>query len=156
MNKRIWKALPVNSVVDGIRAAVMHARVMHNLSVEQVAERSAMSHHDLYKYMGNGRMPAMLIPAFEHASGCHLLTDHLSLQAGRIVIPIPAGRTASAQDVNKLQALLTEAVGQILAFSDGRTKADDALAAIHAGMAGLAWHRVNIAKHAQPELEFTE
>ncbi len=66
------------------------------------------------------------------------------------------GRNATATDTNKLQEVLVEAVGQILKFAHGSTDADTALAAIHTGMTGLAWHKVNIEKHAQPEFEFGE
>ncbi|WP_432719876.1 hypothetical protein R0381_003622 [Jeongeupia wiesaeckerbachi] len=150
--KRSWNRFVAADSTSAIRGCLGYARDHRNLSVEGVADLAGFSHHDLYKYASNGRMPAILIPPFEHACGAHFLSDWLALKAGRLVISVPLGRSTSAKDINALQTVLNDAVGQILAFAAGNTDEHQALSAIHAAMAGLAWHRVNIEKHSQPEL----
>ncbi|MCX7208080.1 MAG: hypothetical protein NT086_19275 [Proteobacteria bacterium] len=149
---RNWNSFIPIDAASSIRGCLGKARDKNNKSVEGVADLMAATHHDLYKWQANGRMPAILIPAFEYACGASFLSEWLALKSGRLVINVPLGRNANAQDVNKLQSLLTDAVSQILKFADGQTDATTAVAAIHAGMAGLAWHKVNIEKHSQPEL----
>ncbi|WP_288843233.1 hypothetical protein [uncultured Deefgea sp.] len=150
--KRNWKAIQANSLIDALRLTKDYARECKNLSVERIADLMAVTHHDLYKWLGNGRMPSILIPAYELACGCHFVSQWLALSAGKLVIDMPRGRASTARDVHALQALLNQAVGQILAFADGQAEAETALGAIHSGMAGLAWHKSNIEKHNQPEL----
>ncbi|GAA5784676.1 hypothetical protein YWS52_09950 [Chitiniphilus shinanonensis] len=140
------------SLIEALRLAKDYARERHNLSVERIADLIGVSHHDLYKWLGNGRMPALLIPAYEMACRCHFVSSWLALSAGKLVIDIPRGRSVAARDINQLQRLTTEAITQILNFTEGTTTAENALAAIHTSMAGLAWHKTNIEKHAQPEL----
>lgn len=152
--KRNWKAIQPTSFVDAVRLCKDFAREHHNRSVERIADLMGVTHHDVYKWLANGRLPGNLIPAFEHHCGCHFISSWLTLSAGKLPVDIPSGRNASATDANKLQAVLVEAVSQILQFAEGSTDADTALAAIHTGMAGLAWHKVNIEKHAQPEFQF--
>lgn len=154
--KRNWKAIQPNSLIDALRLAKDFARERHNLSVERIADLMAVTHHDLYKWLANGRMPSILIPAYEMACGCHFVSQWLALSAGKLVIDMPRGRASTAKDIHALQATLNQAIGQILAFAEQKTDVDTALGAIHGGMAGLAWHKSNIEKHNQPELALGE
>ena len=69
---------------------------------------------------------------------------------------MPTGRTLRPTDNHELQSVLNTAVGAVLAFASGEVKADKAIAEIEAGMAALAWHRGNVARHEQPELSFDQ
>lgn len=153
---RSWNTLQPTSFIDALRIAKDRARDCKNLSVERIADRMGCTHHDLYKWLSNGRIPGLLIPAYELATGSHYCSSWLALSAGKLVVDIPRGKPSTAQDAHQLQQVLLEAVGQIMKFAAGQTEAEEALAAIHAGMAGLAWHRINISKHSQPELALGE
>ena len=52
-----------------------------------------------------------------------------------------------------LQETLTGAVGALLQFYQGKMSPEDVLASVTGGMEGLAFHRENIRKHGQPELD---
>ena len=76
-----------------------------------------------------------------------------AMSAGLLVIEIPTGRSADCRDVMALQETLNDAVGALLDFYSCKTPAGEVLARITAGMEGLAFHRENVRKHDQPELD---
>ncbi|MFA7269849.1 MAG: hypothetical protein WC073_10935 [Sterolibacterium sp.] len=152
--RRNWKSVQPTGLLHALRLCKDHARECKSLSVERIAELMAVSVDLLYKWLGNGRMPLNLLPAYEHICGINFASRWLSMSANQLVIPIPNGKAVTANDVSQLQALLNTAVGHILEFAAGKVEADAALAAIHAGMAGLAWHHEAVKKHAEPEFDF--
>lgn len=152
--RRNWKTVQPTGLLHAMRLCKDHAYERKRLSVERIADLMAVTADLLYKWMSNGRMPSVLIPAYEHICGINFVSRWLSMSANQMVIPIPTGKAVTANDVSQLQALLNTAVGHILEFAAGKAEADATLAAIHAGMAGLAWHHEAIKKHAEPELDF--
>ncbi len=154
MNRRYWKNLKPNSLRAAIEACVNFAREAHNLSVDRIADRMAMnSKFTLYKWMENGRMPAIEIPAFEHACGVNYVTRYLGHTAHLLVFDMPSGRGRS-EDVNALQAACAEAVTSILRFQSGQVEASKALGQIELAMSHLAFHHADVEKSHQPEFEF--
>lgn len=151
---RHWKRISPASLLEAFRLCKDYARETKNLSVERIAELMGVTADALYKWLATGRMPAILIPVYEHVCGIDFVSRHLALSAGKLVVSMPTGRTVKALDVQELQALLNDAVGAILAFADGNADAGRTLAAIEASMAGLAWHRATVAKHCQPDFDF--
>ena len=156
MSRRNWKRVTPNSLRDALRLCKDHALEKKSLSVERIADLMGITADLLYKWLSNGRMPAMLIPSYEHICGIDFVTRWLAASAGRLLISVPAGRKASATDMQALQEVLNTAVGQLLQFYAGKTEAPDTLAAIQQAMEGLAWHRGNVEKHLTPELDFQE
>ena len=156
MSRRNWKRVTPNSLRDALRLCKDHALEKKNLSVERIADLMGITADVLYKWLSNGRMPAQLIPSYEHICGIDFVTRWLTASAGRLLISVPTGRKASATDMQALQEVLNTAVGQLLQFYAGKTEAPDTLAAIQQAMEGLAWHRGNVEKHLTPELDFQE
>lgn len=156
MNKRDWKRVVPASLIEAFRLCKDYAHERKNLSVERISGLMGVTADALYKWLATGRMPANLIPAYEHICGIDFVSRHLALSAGKLVVSMPTGRQIEAADVQELQMVLNRAVGEILSFAQGATQAPEALAAIEAGMGGLAWHRANVLKHQQPELDLEE
>lgn len=157
MKGRNWKRAIPTSLRHALELCKDHARERHNLSVERIAERMGLPDHwAVYKWIQTGRIPANLIPAYEAVCGINFVTRWLAAAAGMLVIAPPTGRDATAADMQVLQELLNTAVGQLLQFYAGKAQAPEALASIQQAMEGLAWHRGNVEKHAQPELDFQE
>lgn len=130
------------------------AAFKRRLSIERVAELMNVQAHVLYKWLETERMPIACVPSWEHACGSNAVTTYLAHQAHRLVIDLPRGRATSAQDVQTLQVVLHEATGALMQFAAGRMSGEDTMARLTEGMEALAWHRANVAKQAQPELEF--
>lgn len=152
--KRNWKRVRPTSLLHSMELCTDFARETKNASVQRIAElMSEKTHHTIYKYLESGSMPLVKLRAFEHVCGANFVTRWLAASAGLLVIDIPTGRSADGNDVMALQETLTEAVGALLGFYSGKTPADEVLARITAGMEGLAFHRENVRKFDQPELD---
>ena len=157
MTRRSWKNAQPSSIRQDMEWSLEFAKERHNLSVERIAERMDQANHwALYKWLTEGRMPAVLIPAFEHACGISLVSRWLASTSGKLLIDIPSGRTCTAQDVNELQGVLNATTGALIAFYQGQLDADAAQAALQAGLTSLAWHRSNVQQHANPQLDLGE
>ncbi|UVK85206.1 MULTISPECIES: hypothetical protein [Pseudomonas] len=157
MSPRQWKRIQPSNLRDALKLCQQHAKERFNHSIERIAALMGLEDHwTLYKWIANGRMPAVLIPAYEQACGISLVTRWLASSGGKLLIDVPAGRTASAHDIQTLQTTLHDATGQLMAFYADDVEAAAALAAIQAGLEELAWHRGNVQQHAHPQLELGE
>lgn len=154
MIKRNWKRIRPHSLRHALELCKEHARERRNLSVERIAELMGLTDHwTLYKWFQTGRIPTNLIRPYETACGIDFVTRWLAASSGRLLIDIPSGRDTTAEDMQALQGVLNDTVGQLLQFYAGKAEVADTLAAIQQAMEGLAWHRGNVEKHLQPELE---
>lgn len=157
MSRRAWKKLVPDSLRAAIELTLEFARTERRLSVDRVADRMGLaSKWVLYKWLENGRLPATLIRTFEHACDCpHLyVTRYLAHSAHQLVIPMPTGRVPAGADIHALQAALTDAVGGLLDFAEGRRSAPETLGGLTSALEALAFQREQIARCSQPELEF--
>lgn len=153
MKRRSWKHFRANSLIAALRGCKDFALDRANLSVERIADRMGVTHDALYKWLATGRMPAVLIPAYEHACGCAFVSRWLAASAGHVVIDIPTGRIASDEELHALQSASHDAIGALMAFYKGAKDAEETLGAIAHALEQFAWHDTNVRKHAQPELE---
>ncbi|MAL00853.1 MAG: hypothetical protein CL536_01690 [Alcaligenaceae bacterium] len=151
---RNWKRVRPNSLLDAFRLAKDYARERRQLSVERIAELMATSPDSLYKWLGTGRMPAVMIPVYENVCGVHFVSGWLAASSGKIVIDMPAGKTPSTESVQELQERLHKAVGELMLFYKDDAAIEPTLAATQAGLEGLAWHHLNIQQQATPQLDF--
>lgn len=99
-------------------------------------------------------MPANRLSAWEHLTGSDAVVRYLAAAAHRVVIEIPCGRAIDAQDVHVLQATLNAAVGALIGFMRGEANREECLGLLGHALESLAWHRENVGRSAQPELEF--
>lgn len=153
MIRRNWKKLQPTSLREATEWCKDFA-LSKNKSIDRIAE--SMGLHDkwsLYKWIDNGRMPAVLIPAYEAACGIDYVTRWLASRDGKLLIDMPTGRSLTSGDVNELQSLVHTAVGALLEFYQHKKPAEQTLADITNALESLAWHRGNVEQHNQPQLD---
>lgn len=154
MTRRNWKRIQPTSLRHALELCKDHAREVHNLSVERIAERLVLpDYYVLYKWIQGGRMPAIYIPAYEAACGINFVTRWLASAGGVLLIPMPTGRTTTPQDVLALQELLNAAAGRLIQFHNQKAGTDETLADIRSAMEALGFHHANVKQHATPQLE---
>lgn len=154
MKRRNWKHIQPSSLRQALEWSLEYARDRQNLSVERVAERMAIeSHWTLYKWVQNGRIPALYILPFENVCGINLVSRWLVSASGKLLIDIPTGRALSTQDTHELQQVLLTATTAILNYYAGTADGDTALGSIQNAMESLAWHRGNVRQHTTPQFE---
>lgn len=153
MKKRNWKRAHPRTMCQAVEWSLEYASE-HRLNPERIGERMGLhSHWVIYKWASEGRMPAVLIPAFEHACGINLVSRWLAATGGKLLVDLPTGRNCTPDDMQELQAVLHHTTGALLAFYNGTADADATLGALQSGLEALAWHRGNVQQHAHPQLE---
>ena len=145
-----------NSLTHAMRLCKEHAQVKRHLSVERIADRMGVTHDSLYKWLATGRMPAILIPAFELACGCHYVSEWLAASADRLVVDMPTGRKAEGTELLDMNSSCAAALQLLTQFYAAPHAADPeaTLAALRLHLEQVAYHHHNVATYATPELEF--
>lgn len=156
MTRAPSKRLRANSLVHAMRLCKEYAQVKRHLSVERIADRMGTTHDSLYKWLATGRMPAILIPAFELACGCHYVSEWLAASADRLVVDMPTGRKAEGSELLDMNSSCAAALQLLTAFYAAPQAADPeaTLAALRLHLEQVAYHHHNVAAYATPELEF--
>ena len=152
-----WKRLRPTSLRHALEACKEHAREVHNLSVERIAERMALADHwVLYKWIESGRMPAVCIPAYQQACGINLVTRWLASAERLLLVDMPVGKAASSADLVQLGSNFQQALQLLSDFyrSDGAADPAPVLEALRAHLEAAAHHHFNVSGFAQPELDF--
>ena len=157
MARRSWKRMAPTSLREAMELCLEYGRAKRNLSVDRVADLMGLSSKwTLYKWLENGRMPAVLIRPFEHACGATFVTQYIATSAHKLLVDIPSGRRAGHDDVLALQTGFNEAVNLLARFYEGSASADETMAALTKTMTEIAVHRENVSKAMEPELELFE
>ena len=156
MTRRNWKLVRPSSAIDALRLCKEYAQEKKNLSIERIADRMGVTHDSLYKWLSAGRLPFILLPAFEHACGCHFASEWAAASAGKVVISIPTGRNVTHGDLVELNSCFGAALKLLSDCYSAAGKADatETLAALTNHMQQVAWHQANVAQFSTPELEF--
>lgn len=157
MGRRSWKRVAPNSLRHAMELCLEYGREKRNLSVDRVADLMGLpSKWTLYKWLESGRIPAVLIRPFEHATGATFVSQYIATSAHKLLVDIPAGQPASDADLLQLQTGFNEAVNLLARFYQGRADAAETLAALTGLMSQIAGHRENVGKAMTPELGLFE
>lgn len=157
MTRRNWKRVSPTSLIEALRLCKEYAAERSNLSIERIADRMGVTHDSLYKWLATGRLPAITLPAYELACGCSFASTWLATSAGKLVIDMPTGRTATPSDLMQLNTGWAAALELLTAFhaNPHKANADDTLAALKEHLTQVAHQHANIAKASAPEFDFT-
>ncbi|TDK66002.1 hypothetical protein [Sapientia aquatica] len=155
--RRNWKRLQPDTLRQSMLLCKEYAQQRRNLSVEGIAAKMGLADHwSLYKWIENGRMPVVLIPAYESACGISFVTGWLAANDHKLLIEMPTGRDLSTDDVVDLHAGFATALGLLTDFYSGKAESVATLEALYAHLQTVAFHHANVLKYGQPEFEFGE
>lgn len=153
---RNWKRLQPTNLREALELCKEHAREKLNRGLERVADEMGITDRwIIYKWFQSGRIPANLIRPFETACGIDYVSRWIAASSGRLLVDIPTGRNLSSSDVVALHNGFGAALQLLTDFYAQKAQAPQTLAALTAHLEDVAWHRANIAQHAQPELDFS-
>lgn len=158
MERRAASRAVPTSLKHALELCKAHARDVRNFSVERIADEMGVEAWTLYKWLNGSSMPLKNLRAFERVCGVNYVTQWLAMSDDKLLISIPIGRVPAQGEMLALQEAATTAVVELLAFYRRRTGAsmERTMAAIQTAMEKLAWHRGNVTKSRQPELDFSE
>jgi len=153
MARRNWKRVAPTSLRHAMELCLEYGREKRNLSVDRVADLMGLtSRWTLYKWLESGKMPAILIRPFEHATGATFVTRYIATSAHKLLVDIPNGKPAKDIDVLALQTGFNEAVNLLARFYQGEASAEETMASLTQTMSDIAAHRENVSKALAPEL----
>lgn len=147
-----WKTVHPISLTHALRLCKDHAIERKRLSVERIADLMGVTHDSLYKWLSTGRMPAVLIPAYEHACGIQFVTRWLAVSNGKLMIDMPTGRPANDDDIQRLHLNFSQAVSQLINFYNGTETQENTLSSLQVILEDLVGHRENVHQYNNPQL----
>ena len=128
MPRRSWKRVAPTSLRHSMELCLEYARDKQNRSVDHIAELMGLtSKWALYKWLENGRLPAILIRSFEHACGCAFMTQYIATSSHKMLVDIPTGKRALDTDILDLQVGFSDAVSLLARFYQGNADTDETL-----------------------------
>lgn len=157
MSRRHWKRYQPATLRDALQGCKDYALERQNLSVERIAERMGLEDHwALYKWLSNGRMPLVCVPAYQHACGIDLVTRWLAASGNKLLVDMPTGKQAPHADMVELNTRFASALQLLTDFYRGGDQADSGatLEALRNHLEQVAYHHQNVAVYATPELDF--
>ena len=155
MKSRNWNRVEPTSFGNAIELVKDHGCEVHGLSVARIADlMGEHSQHTVYGWLNDGSIPGRKIAAYQHVCKADFITRWLAHGEGKLLVTVPVGRMVGPMDVSLLQEQTNLATAALIHFAAGKATEADTIAALTKAMEALAWHRVNVAKASQPELEF--
>lgn len=153
MPRRNWKRVAPSSLRQAMELCLDYARDRRNRSVDNIADLMGQSNKwVIYKWLENGRLPAILIRPFEHACGCTYVTQYIATSAHKLLVDIPSGQPTSDDELLGLHNDFNAAVKLLSDFYKGRAEAADTISELTSLLSQLAGHRANVSKALTPEL----
>ncbi len=152
-----WKRYQPTSCRDALEKCKEHAREARNLSVERIAADMGLADHwALYKWIESGRFPLILVPAYQAVCGINLVTRWQAAHERRLLVDMPIGKAAGADDLVQLGTGFQQAVQLLSDFykSNGGTDPGPVLEALRSHLESVAHHHFNVSGFSEPELDF--
>ncbi|WP_087863755.1 hypothetical protein [Comamonas thiooxydans] len=155
MTRRNWKRFRANNFLEALRACKDYAQERHGRSVARLADHTGATEDTLYKWIGTGRIPGILIPTYEMACGAHFVSDWLASSAGRMVIPMPTGRKATEAELLQIGEDCATAMRKLAAFYADPAKVDTAelMELLQRHLEQVAFQHHNVGQYTAPQLE---
>lgn len=153
MSRKNWNQLIARSLTESLQLCKESAIANKQMSVPRIADRLGCSPDMLYKHLGAASMPAyMLIPFME---ACHRIypLQYMAHSLNYLLVPMPRGRKAEHKALVQLNMFCTEVMGKLLALESGECTQQDVVDHLTLLMENLAYHRLEVQKLDQPELE---
>jgi hypothetical protein len=93
---------------------------------------------------------------FSQFCGSANVIEYLAIACGKLVVSIPTGKKAKASDLGEMQANFGKAVMLLEQFYQGQSDLPETLGVLNEVLSQVAYHRENVIKTGQPELELFE
>ena len=132
-----------------------YAKDKHNMSVERIADEIGLTAGRLYQHLENGDMPFNRVRSFQRACRCNFVTQYMANGDDCILIKMPKGKNLADGQMLQLQGSFNRALSELTEFYTHHQNAEAVSAALTEHLSTTAWHRANVEKHLQPELDFS-
>ena len=155
MARRNWNKVSADNISSAMELCLEFAKEKENLSVDRIADRMGLPNKwNIYKWMENGRIPAVELLRFEDACRASFVTKYLATAKDMMLIEMPIGKKVKEVDIMQMHGKFNEAMTLLVNLAAGEASVEETVAALTAFMCDLAYHRENVKKISAPELNF--
>lgn len=151
---KIYNQKIPTSFTEALRMCKDYAKAKHNMSVERIADEMGMTPSRLYQHLDTGDMPFNRVRSFQSACKCSYVTMYMAHSDDCMLIKIPTGKKMTDEQMLDFQSSFNKALTSLTEFYKSHSNPDQAMADLTNHMTVSAWHRANLEKALQPELDF--
>ncbi|WP_374557849.1 hypothetical protein [Aquitalea pelogenes] len=123
---------------------------------KQMEELMGTNRSTYARWVSDCEMPAGRLLQFSVLCGSANVIEYLAIACGKLVVSIPTGKKAKASDLGEMQANFGKAVMLLEQFYRGQSDLSETLGVLNEVLSQVAYHRENVIKTGQPELELFE
>jgi hypothetical protein len=152
MRNRKGHSIP-SSLDDAIQCQLAAAEKL-GLVPKRMADLMGVDVKTYYRWAAESSMPLNRVRQFEAFSQASFISEYLcTAHGGRVVITIPTGKKAKASDLGEMQANFGKVVMLLEQFYNDKSGLQDTIAVLSQVLSQVAYHRENVIKNSNPELE---
>lgn len=153
MRNRRWKSVRPASLSEAFELCIEFA-AEHRRPVKVLADLLGVEVKTLYRWLAETSMPLNRVRQFETFCGASFVSEYLCLAHGnKVVVEIPTGKKAGVVEVAQVQANAAAAMALLARFYVDGLGAEETLSAMTSTLSEFAYHRQNVMKTWEPELE---
>jgi AraC-like DNA-binding protein len=142
------------SFTEALRMCKDYAKDKHNLSVERIADEMGLTPSRLYQHLDNGDMPFNRVRSYQHICRCNFVTQYMANGDDCILIKMPKGKRVSDDQMVHFNKSFSKALSELSEFYTLYQNPDEVISALTDHLENVAWHRANVERTSQPQLDF--
>ncbi|MEK0162180.1 hypothetical protein WLQ65_24050, partial [Pseudoalteromonas piscicida] len=122
-----------------------------NMSVPRIADRTGVSTDMLYKYLGNGDMPASLLIPYMAATGREYPLQYMAHSLDKLVVDMPKSKKPSMPTLNHLNQFANQVIGMAMQLEEGGGNHQHVAEQIVVLMQELAYQKLEVERLDDPQ-----
>lgn len=152
MGIRQYKS-PASSLDDAIERQQDAANRL-GLPPKRMADLMGVELKTYYRWLADSSMPLNRVRQFEAFCKASHISEYLcTAQGNKVVVAIASGKKAMVAELAEVQANAADAMALLARFYQDKVGLAETVAALTAVLSQVAYHRENVMKTGEPELE---
>lgn len=145
------------SVPTSLDEAIEHqldAAAKLGLVPKKMADLMGVEVKTYYRWLAESSMPLNRVRQFEAFCKASHISEYLCMaQGNKVVIAIPSGKKAAVIELSEVQANAADAMALLARFYQDKVGLAETVSALSRVLSQVAYHRENVLKAGEPELE---
>ncbi|MCG9761763.1 MULTISPECIES: hypothetical protein [Pseudoalteromonas] len=149
--RRQWSRVVARSLPESLQLCKEHGMATRNMSVPRIADRTGVSTDMLYKYLGNGDMPASLLIPYMAATGREYPLQYMAHSLDKLVVDMPKSKKPSMPTLNHLNQFANQVIGMAMQLEEGGGNHQHVAEQIVVLMQELAYQKLEVERLDDPQ-----
>lgn len=155
MGIRQGKSVP--GTLDEAIERQVEAAARLGLVPKKMADLMGVEVKTYYRWLAESSMPLNRVRQFEAFCKASHISEYLcTAQGSQVVVSIPMGKKAAVADMADVQINAANAIALLARFYQDKDGLAETVAALTTVLSQVAYHRENVMKTGEPELELFE